>query len=279
MVQQGRIKWTDVLWACLGFGFEAGAEAVYQSSRCIDQVRMIMLLICFGLGNGLAGFVQSNAVELIDDLALASTTNAAGLAAGHTLVDDLAAGLSTVGLLIYRDDSFLGNASSVYVQQLVFYVGVHVGGILILQAFLTWARSNARFAPMVGRCMPLIGMGMSAMGHAGCIVGVVKNVDTLSTVGATHCITCILCRPLAAKALLDVPVWWLLLLMLGQVSYFLLRASVDLQITFTEACRPGSVVHWRVCLCYILVIWLEWSRRSDFIKRLQLCRARPRVRT
>ena len=256
VVKSGAMRWRDVIRACLGFGFEPDVEVAYQSWRCMDRLCGHVLLLTFYCAFGLAqGGLLANPHKLVVTVGGAfAWTEASGTLMGSLM------------------DSEVWTGSLLFSYLPVFYT-VQIALVLSIVFFWTMERVSA-FMTRHTRFLQPIAMLWCGVGHAACIIAVSKTLNPPTSHEATHCITLILFRPLVTKILTDPPAWWLLLLLIGQISYILMAAPADVQTSLMQAARPGSVVHWRVCLSYFVIIWLEWSRRSQFIQTLVLCQSR-----
>jgi len=154
---------------------------------------------------------------------------------------------------------------------------------LFFPCLLCWGISagiDAEFSlKKYNRFVILAAMTVTAIGHATIIQAIIQGsqtiVDTAMFPGTTNkfseCFQFLLFRPLLGKVFLDPPTWWMVFMALAQGGYILLMGPTDIQSGFIEALND-KMIHQRLCLIFAAIVWLECSRRADFIKTLVLCR-------
>ena len=151
------------------------------------------------------------------------------------------------------------------------------GYICVFQVLLAFLGQMLRkqglpFLIRHSRVLPAIGMSLTVLSQfaTGVTIMQAAEVTNLSTAEATtHAVMHTMLRPLVTKVIIDPPAWGLLLLMLLQSI-----AISTLSPVIHTVCRNGlSIIAPCMVLYAAAVIWIEYSRRSQFLETLRMHKA------
>jgi len=223
-------SWQDLLWACIGFGFEPKLEAAYDTWRSKERFGGLMLISLFNLFR----------------TAQFTVSQGAFLAAIYT-----------------QDWMFL------------FPLMTAVQGFLLLCFLSRWSMdSTAQLPVRYHRILPLVTMAASGLMYASIYRGVCQGSFTRGS-QLTELIRPALFRTLSGFIFFDIPVWWTMCMMLATGGYMLLLSPTSTLSRFMEALNDvndGAVLRFQIVACLIAAIWVQWSRRAQFIHALHIIR-------
>ena len=117
--------------------------------------------------------------------------------------------------------------------------------------------------------VPLFGMVTSALSYCASTLSLVtsESVTQMTTSEAiTQAVIHMMLRPLAGKVIVDLPVWWMtLVLMLQWIATYYLAPSL-----YTAYMNGIGVIGPCMAIYLTSMIWIEYSRRSQFLDLLRM---------
>lgn len=155
---------------------------------------------------------------------------------------------------------------------LLLYCHICVFQVLASSVWFWLRKQGLPFLIRHSKVLPSIGMSLTVLSQfaTGVTIMQAARVSNLSTAEATtHAVMHSMLRPLVTKVIIDPPAWGLLLLMLLQSI-----AISTLSPALHAVCTNGfSIIAPCMVLYAAAVIWIEYSRRSQFLETLRMYKA------